>query len=95
MSLWYRFIEFKSRPVKKHTKIYLKHFGYMEGDFIPCTNCGSKAVDIHHISPRGMGGSKLKDYIENLAALCRTCHTKAESSGEFNEKIKQKHLKLL
>ena len=64
-------------------------------DFIPCTTCGSRAVDIHHISPRKMGGSKTKDFIQNLAALCRQCHDKAESSKEFNEIVKQKHLKLL
>ena len=64
-------------------------------DFIPCTVCNAKAVDIHHIKARGMGGSKTKDHIENLAALCRLCHNKAESSKEFNNKVKQKHLKLL
>ena len=81
--------------MKKHTKIYLKHFGYGIEDFIPCTTCGSRAVDIHHIDARKMGGSKTKDFIENLAALCRLCHDKAESSKEFNEQVKQKHLKLL
>ena len=64
-------------------------------DFIACTTCGGRAVDIHHIDARGMGGSKTKDFIENLAALCRVCHNKAESSKEFNEQVKQKHLKLL
>ena len=63
--------------------------------FIPCTTCGSRAVDIHHIESRKMGGSKTKDFIQNLAALCRPCHEKAESSKEFNELVKQKHLKLL
>tara|TARA_Y100000592_G_scaffold31016_1_gene49448 strand:- start:1592 stop:1837 length:246 start_codon:yes stop_codon:yes gene_type:complete len=81
--------------LKKHTKIYLKHFGYGIDSFIPCTTCGSRAVDIHHIDARKMGGSKTKDFIENLAALCRLCHDKAESSKEFNEQVKQKHLKLL
>ena len=73
----------------------MKHFGYGIQDFIPCTTCGSRAVDIHHIERRGMGGSKTKDIIENLAALCRKCHNKAESSKEFNKKVKEKHLKLL
>jgi 5-methylcytosine-specific restriction endonuclease McrA len=36
--------------------------------------CGSQAVDINHIDCRGMGGSKTKDVIENLQALCRKCH---------------------
>lgn len=43
-------------------------------DFIECEVCKGKAVDIHHIDCRGMGGSKEKDTIENLMALCRNCH---------------------
>jgi hypothetical protein len=49
--------------MRKHTKIYLDHYGYDETDFIPCEICGAKAVDIHHIEAKGMGGSKTKDYI--------------------------------
>lgn len=60
--------------MQKHTKIYMHFFGYDESDFIPCEVCGSQAVDIHHIDCKGMGGSKSKDYIENLQALCRNCH---------------------
>lgn len=60
--------------MQKHTKIYLKHFGYDITDFIPCEVCGCRAVDIHHIEPRGMGGSKKADTIDNLMALCRECH---------------------
>ena len=60
--------------MKPWTKIYLKHFGYDTTDFIPCEVCGSQAVDINHIDCRGMGGSKTKDVIENLQALCRKCH---------------------
>ena len=56
--------------MKPYTKIYMKHFGYGEGDFIPCEACGSQAVDVHHIWGRGKG----KDVIENLAALCRRHH---------------------
>ena len=60
--------------MQKHTKIYLKHFGYDVASFVPCEVCGAKAVDIHHIEPRGMGGSKKADNIDNLMALCRECH---------------------
>lgn len=62
--------------MKKHTKIYLDFFGYTTADFIPCEVCGAKAVDIHHIEARGMGGDPKgdKDVIENLQALCRNCH---------------------
>ena len=60
--------------MKKHVKIYMDYFDYGIEDFIPCEVCGSKAVDIHHIENRGMGGSKQKDVIEYLQALCRKCH---------------------
>jgi len=64
--------------MKKHTKLYLQEMGYDETDWIPCEVCGAKAVDIHHIEARGMGGSKTKDVIENLMALCRSCHYAAD-----------------
>jgi len=61
--------------MKLYTKIYLKHFGYGEQDFIPCEACGREAVDVHHISGRGPG----KDVIENLMGVCRKCHDKAHN----------------
>lgn len=81
--------------MKKHVKIFLQNFGFGEQDFIPCLMCGQRAVDIHHIEPRGMGGSKTKDRVDNLVELCRNCHQKAEDSKEFNLNIKVKHLKRL
>jgi 5-methylcytosine-specific restriction endonuclease McrA len=81
--------------MKKHTKIYLKHFGYTIADFIPCEICGAKSVDIHHLIFKQMGGSKLLDYIENLIAVCRSCHNKCHDHPEFNEKAKEIHLKNL
>ena len=60
--------------MKKHTQIYMKAMKYDIHDFIPCEVCDSKAVDIHHIEARGMGGTKEQDVIENLMALCRKCH---------------------
>ena len=60
--------------MKKHTKIYLKAFGYDLADpnqFIPSELGGRKAVDIHHIISRGKGG---EDRIENLIALTRMEH---------------------
>lgn len=62
--------------MQKHTKIYLKHFGYDESSWIKCEICPDTATDIHHIDARGMGGSREKDKIENLMALCRSCHNK-------------------
>ena len=78
--------------MKKHTKIYLKYYGYDETDFIACEVCGCKAVDIHHLESRGIGGSKTKDYIENLVALCRTCHQNCHITKTFNNKAKEIHL---
>jgi 5-methylcytosine-specific restriction endonuclease McrA len=75
--------------VKNHTKVYLKAMGYDTTDFIPCEVCQAKAVDIHHIESRGMGGSKHADTIENLMALCRTCHHEAD----FGTSLKKDFLK--
>jgi hypothetical protein len=74
--------------MKKHTKIYFDYFGYTEADFIRCEICSARAVDIHHIDARGMGGdpTQSKDVIENLMAVCRTCH------DEYGDKIKHKEL---
>lgn len=77
--------------MKPHTKAYMSHFGYDVSDFIPCEVCGNKAVDIHHIESRGMGGSKHKDVIENLQALCRECHLKYGDAPQHLEMLKQKH----
>lgn len=75
--------------MKKHTKIYLDYFGY--NDFVPCETCGSRAVDIHHIDCRGMGGSKKKDVIENLMALCRKCHIEYGDKKQYIEYLKETH----
>ena len=77
-----------------HKKVYTNFFSLDKCDHILCTSCGQGAVDIHHINPRGMGGSE-KDYIETLVALCRSCHNKAESNSSFNTYIRIKHLKLI
>ncbi len=42
-----------------------------------CTICGTKRdLDRHHVTPRGMGGSKEPTVLadNNLMTLCRTCH---------------------
>lgn len=78
--------------MKKHTKIYLNYFGYDTTDWIPCEICGSSANDIHHIEPRGMGGSKSKDVITNLMAVCRPCHEYYGDKKEHKEFLKEKHL---
>ena len=77
--------------MKKHTQIYLKAMGYDTTDFIPCEVCQAQAVDIHHIEARGMGGSKHADTIENLMALCRTCHVEFGDKTHYKELLKATH----
>lgn len=78
--------------MKAHVKTYLNYFGYGEQDCILCERCGKKAVDIHHIEPKGIGGSKTKNYIENLIALCRECHIYAHSNTKIKEELKKNKL---
>jgi 5-methylcytosine-specific restriction endonuclease McrA len=77
--------------MKKHTKIYMDFHGYDKSDWIGCEACGATAVDCHHISPRGIGGDPTghKNQIENLIALCRSCHIKAETDKQFNNQLKE------
>jgi 5-methylcytosine-specific restriction endonuclease McrA len=77
--------------MKNHTKVYFKAFGYDTNSWIACEVCGSTAVDIHHIESRGMGGSKHADTIENLMALCRTCHTAYGDIKEHKERLQATH----
>lgn len=79
--------------MKKHTKIYMQHFGYVLDDFIPCEVCGSRAVDIHHIHRRGIGGNPNADTIENLMAVCRTCHVEYGDKKEYLQWLQEIHNK--
>ncbi len=81
--------------MQKHTKIYLDYFGFDQTDFIACEICGAKATDIHHIDARGMGGSKTKDFIENLQAVCRKCHTEYGDISDIKDTLKEIHLKYM
>lgn len=81
--------------MKKHTAIYLKHFGYTIADFIPCEICSKRAVDLNHIDARGMGGSKTKDVIENLMAMCRECHVMYGDKKQYKEFLKEIHKKAI
>lgn len=77
--------------MRNHTKVYLKYFGFTGEDFIPCEVCGKRAVDIHHIEARGMGGTKKVDTIENLMALCREHHLQYGDKKQYMEFLIQKH----
>jgi predicted restriction endonuclease len=77
--------------MKRHTKIYMNHFGYDISSFIECEICGREAVDIHHIEARGMGGSKTKDVIENLMALCREHHIRYGDKIQYKSFLRGVH----
>jgi 5-methylcytosine-specific restriction endonuclease McrA len=68
--------------MNNYTKIYFRYFDYGESDRILCERCGSLATEIHHVYGRGKG----KDVIENLIALCRTCHNLAHASKNYVSK---------
>ncbi len=59
--------------------------GYDETDYIPCeiTACGKKAVDIHHIKARGMGGTKRNYSFRELMGLCRDHHEKYGDKKQY------------
>lgn len=79
--------------MKKHVKIYYKYFELDICDTPLCEVCNDVAVDIHHIDCKGMGGSKNKDFIENLQALCRDCHLKFGDKKQYKEMLTNIHLK--
>ena len=69
----------------------MDYFGYGIEDFICCELCGKRANDINHIECRGMGGSKNKDVIENLMAMCRLEHLEYGDKKQHIEMLKEKH----
>lgn len=81
--------------MKPYTKLYLDYFGYDTSSFISCEVCGAKAVDINHIQCRGAGGTKKKDVIENLMAMCRKCHLDLADRKQYKELLITVHLKYM
>ena len=77
--------------MKPWTKLYMDYFGYDTSDFICCEVCGKKAVDTHHVEARSMGGTKKKDVISNLMALCRECHITYGDKKQYIDFLKNKH----
>lgn len=71
----------------------MDYFGYDISDWIPCEipKCGQETVDICHIDARGMGGSKTKDYIENLMGKCREHHDFYGDKKQYKEYLKKVH----
>ena len=79
--------------MKPHTKIYFKYFNIALDEVVPCEICGGRAVDIHHIEARGMGGTAKKDDISNLMAVCRECHIEYGDKKEHLDYLKEIHNK--
>ena len=76
--------------MKNHVDIY-RQFWWDEltlAQTEQCNVCGEWGGDIHHLSSRGLGSSKFKNYIENLICLCRNCHLTCHSNKEFNNKAR-------
>lgn len=73
----------------------MQAFGYdIPEDFLSEIS-GERAVDIHHISARGQGGSEKLDRIENLMALTRKEHEDYGDVRAFKSmlyRIHKKHL---
>ena len=78
--------------MQKHSKVYLKYFGYGQDDIIPCEVCGCNAVDIHHIY--GRIGHFAND-ISNIMALCRQDHDKAHNGTYTKKYLLELHLSKL
>ena len=83
----------------KHVKNYFSHFGYSGQEWISCECCGGTAVDIAHIIPRSKFGTKRReeqDDINNLMALCRSCHYKYDFEEKWSrEEMQEMHNKHL
>ena len=73
----------------------MKYFGHTVDSFIPCEVCGRRAVDIHHITARGMGGGRGKDEIGNLMALCREHHMEYGDKKQYKDFLMEVHEKVL
>lgn len=73
--------------MKKHLKIF-DDFWLPEltiAQTFQCAVCNSwEGTDVHHLSAKQSGGSKCKDYIENLICLCRKCHDRCHADKDFN-----------
>jgi len=72
--------------MQKHIKVYREFFEIGDQDISLCEVCNAVAVDIHHITSRGLktfewcGDTYHINDILNLIGLCRDCHNDAHSN---------------
>jgi hypothetical protein len=88
-------VVYQGQSMPNHAKVYLQRFGYDSMDTVISEITGQKAVDINHLDPRGMGGSKEKDLPENLMALTRYEHDIFENYPELKEWFVKVHLSFI
>jgi hypothetical protein len=81
--------------MQKHLEVYSNYFGIAPTEYSPCEIpfCGLRAVDVHHIDAKGMGGTTHDYHINELMGLCRSHH-----EGEWilgKELMKYLHLQFI
>jgi len=81
--------------MKQYLKTYITFFGYGETDFMESELSGNRAVNVHHIDCKGMGGSRLKDTIENLMALTFTEHMQYGDKKHYMLFLYTKHIRFI
>lgn len=83
---------FNCRRMKKHTRIYMDHFGYRIPEDAVCEVTGEPAQDVHHIWGRGPG----QDRIENLMGLSRRIHDEVHWENAYTkQELQELHNRFL
>lgn len=75
-----------------YLQLYLDFFGYTFQNEIVSELSGQQANHVHHISCKGKGGSKEKDFIENLIALTFTEHDQKGDKKQYMVELYIRHV---
>ena len=86
--------------MKPYVKTALEARGLDASSEWICEVCGKRDMvenfQVHHIVPKGMGGSRKLDGAENLLVCCRSCHTKEHENCHFARQIElQMHVQAI
>jgi hypothetical protein len=76
-----------------YIKAFLRFFGNPTEIYCLYYGCGKPAVDVTHIHRKGMGGTKLWDFIENLMPSCRDCHQKYGDKKQYKLDLYETNVK--